>query len=160
MAPDVVADPTSNINQEMVVTCEVVTGKGVGAEREIEASALPADSRQELKSSFLTQFGLIHGIEIQNNRTERLTARSTVRTLARFPGSLKIEADTPVKNYVGIDVWVQAALFRNQTAGETTSVRSIGHDGTESGLAVEQQLRTLRRLVARARGQLRNKNQQ
>ena len=132
MAPDVVPDAASHIDQEVMRAWEVVTGKSIGAEGEIETGALPADPGQELKPCLLAQFRLIHGVEIQNNRPEGLTTGSTVGSLAGFPGSLKIEADAPVENHVRIDVWVQAALFRNQATRDTAGVRSTGQNGAEA----------------------------
>jgi hypothetical protein len=132
MAPDVVSDAASHIDQEVMRAREVVTGKSIGTERKIEPSALPADPGQQFKPRLLAQFRLIHGVEIQNNRPEGLTTGSTVGSLAGFPGSLKIEADAPVENHVCVDVWVQAALFRNQAARHTAGVRSTRQDSAEA----------------------------
>jgi len=148
----VVADAAANIHQEMVAAgvagteIDAVAGRLVT----IEASGLPADAAHEVGADLLAQAGLVHAVEVKQDGAEGY-AKSRVISSARFPGSLKIEADVFVKDDVSADTWVQASLFGYHTTTYTARGRPRRQDRTEAehgvsllrvGEGAEQEKRT------------------
>jgi hypothetical protein len=112
-SPHVVTDAASDVYQEVVAGCETgVEIDAVGRVGEtVEASTLQTDAGHKIETDFLIQAGLIHSVEVGQDGTEGLSARSSVRSLAAFPRGLKAEADAFFENDVGADAGIKASLF-------------------------------------------------
>jgi hypothetical protein len=108
VSPHVVADATANIHQEVVAADKIVAAECAGAKRQIEASALPADAGHEIGTHLFAQLGLVHRVEVGDDRTIRL---AEVISLRSPPSSLKVEAHAFAEDNVGADAWVKAAFF-------------------------------------------------
>lgn len=107
--PDVIANPRSQIDKEVVATHEIVAAKRTSAKGQIEASALPADSGQQVGSHLLVELGLVVQIEVGQNWAVGLAEVTALRT---SPGGLKIYANAFVKDNIGAEAWIEPALFR------------------------------------------------
>jgi len=116
VSPDVVADTAADIHQEVTGAHKILAAKSAGTIRQIEASALPANAGHEIRADLLAQFGLVHGVEVRDDGTIGLSARSAVGSLARSPCSLEVEADALVEDYVGADTGVEASFFRTKAS--------------------------------------------
>jgi len=108
VSPHVVADAAAKVHQEAVVAGEIVASEAVGAIGQIEASALHADATHEIKADLLAQLGLVHGVEVRDDGTIRLTE---VISLRPPPSSLKAESDAFAEDDVGANTGVKATLF-------------------------------------------------
>lgn len=138
MIPDVVADAPTNVHQKVMAANKAgaeIYAAGCGSVT-VEASTLPSDASHQIQADLLADLGLIHSIEVGNYGTKRLPARTTVRSLARFPSRLKAETDAFVEDDIGTDAGIQAPLLGTE-AGIYVA-RSGGHDRaeTEHGIAL------------------------
>ena len=138
MIPDVVADAPTNVHQKVMAANKAgaeVYAAGCGSVT-VEASTLPSDASHQIQAGLLADLGLIHSIEVGNYGTKRLPARTTVRSLARFPSRLKAETDAFVKDDICTDAGIEAPLLGTE-AGIYVA-RSGGHDRaeTEHGIAL------------------------
>src|SRR6266446_5862277 len=139
VSPDVVADAAADIRQEVTTANEIVAGKTVRAVGQIKTSTLPADASHEVQADLLAHLGLVHDVEIRKDGTIGLSAGSAVRSLAPSPGSLKVEADAPVEDYVGTETWVEASLFWTEASG------CVARSRRQESVAAEHGVPLLRR---------------
>jgi hypothetical protein len=110
--PHVVTNASTSIEQEVIAAGiasveDLATG---GGGESIETSCLPANATHQIKASFLAQPGLVDAVKVENDGTIGLTEATEV-SLAGSPCGVKAEADTPVKDDIGADIHIQAALF-------------------------------------------------
>ena len=125
MVPHVVTDAAAEVHLKVVAARVIVARETAGAIREIEASALASDAAKEIKTDLLAKAGLVHGVEVVQDGTKGLTARSAVCSLGSLPGRLKVEADALVEDDIRADGWVEASFFGAEAGTEAAG--SGGH---------------------------------
>lgn len=135
MAPEVVADAGSQINQEVIGA--VVTGAegkaAVGGLEAVETGGLPTDSAKQIGAHLFVEARLVDRIEVEEDRT--ISLAETAEIPNGSPGGIKAGADTALKDNVGADVGVEAAaLGTNEVCKRRRAAsRSSGrHYGSES----------------------------
>ncbi len=121
VAPNVVAEATAEIDQEVIRTVVVAAGKSIGAIGQVEPSALPSDTAHQIETYLLADARLVNTVDIKKDRAEGLAAGSAVRLLARPPGGVKAETDAPVEDNIGADIGIEAPFFG--TVGESCGRR-------------------------------------
>ena len=74
VSPNVVAEPGSSVDQEVIRADVVVTGEAVGAIGKVKASGLPTDAAEEIDTDLLAQARLVYAIEGEKDRAVGLSA--------------------------------------------------------------------------------------
>jgi hypothetical protein len=87
---------------------------------------------------------LVQAIEIYKNWAERLTARSTIGSLACFPGNLSIESKTFVKDHVTADASVQASFFGDHATRAAHTEGACGGPGRQESAEAKHGISLLR----------------
>src|SRR5271165_4251066 len=114
VAPHVVANADSSINQEVIrsvvvdASAEVATRIAAG----IEACALPSGAGKQIGAKFLSKSGLVNAVEVPQNRTIRLTASAAVTSLAGAPVHVKTDTNSAMEDHICTHAGVKAAAFR------------------------------------------------
>src|SRR6266581_5785826 len=112
MPPDVITDAGTEIDQKVVrtgVACPKIDAIAGGLVS-VEAGALPSNAAHEINTGFLAQARRVDSVEVEQNRAIR-NAEATEITLSSFPCGIEAETDLLVKNHVGTEIHVKAALF-------------------------------------------------
>jgi hypothetical protein len=132
VAPDVVTDAAADIDQEMVGTDVVGAAYKVApVGTTVEASALPTDSSHQVKTCLLAEPGLVHAVEVKQDRAEGYTTWPAVGCLPSSPRGVKAQTDTFVEDYVETNIGIQPPLF-GATGVEVTRRSSGRHQRTET----------------------------
>jgi hypothetical protein len=141
VSPNVVADASADVHQEMVAADERIAGKAVGAERKIEPGVLPAESRHQVGADLFAQARLVHGVEVKQDGTVGLVleadyAVSRIDSLAGPPRNFAVKADPVFHDHVGAEARVESALFRLGSS-QRGAARGGRHQGSEPEHGVE-----------------------
>lgn len=135
MAPEVVADTGSHINQE-VVGAVVAGTEGeavVGGLEAVKAGGLPTDSAKQIGAYLFVEARLVNGIEVEKDGAISLAEPAEVSNGS--PGGIKAGANPALENNVGTNVGVESAtlganeVYKRRGAASRSSGR---HYGSES----------------------------